>query len=141
MIPPSNSPTQSSKISDLFLLTLRDEIKMTSLLNEIKNKNAVEWKLLCYPWHPGQSWNFKVRKDPRKSSFSFNRSSLRPRKIEWFATVTKENRDPKLEKKAFLPPQPMCFPPTTLRWDSCQELHHDLQSWRGCAQLHLPTSW
>ena len=61
-------------------------------LNEIKNKNAVKWKLPGYPWCPDQAWSFKVRKHLEESSFSFNRSSLRPRRAERFAMVTKENR-------------------------------------------------
>lgn len=53
-----------------------------------------------------------VRKHLGESSFSFNRLSLRPRRAERFAMVTKENRT-KARITGFLPPQPICFPHTT----------------------------
>lgn len=105
-------------------------------LNEIKNKNAVKWKFPGYPWCPGQAWSFKVRKHLGESSFSFNRSSLRPRRAERFAMVTKANRT-KARITGFLPPQPICFPHTTQTWVAGQELHPDPQPRRDCSQLPL----
>ena len=57
----------------------------------------------------GQSWSFKLRKDLRESSSSFNRCSLRPRKVKWFAMVTKKNREPQLEQRSSCLVSPCAF--------------------------------
>lgn len=96
--------TQSSKISDLFLLTSQDEIK---------NKNAAKWKLPGYPRCPGSHGILRLERIlqghlPHLIDLAWGWEKLRV----CYGHEGKQRT--KARTKVSLPPRPMCFPHTTL---------------------------
>lgn len=96
--------TQSSKISDLFLLTSQDEIK---------NKNAAKWKLPGYPWCPGSHGILRLERISQSHLLHLIDLAWGWQKLR-VCCGHKGKQKTKTRTKVSLPPWPMCFPHTTL---------------------------